>query len=175
MPDLSDPVRFVAGALALLTLAACGDTTEAPVASDPASDAAAVPVAQSDAETVADTPALPADMDGSVVIEVDRLIAEEAACLVMMQVSNGTDEPVTAGLFAFDVTGNGESAGANMFPQRAEPGGTATAQIILPGADCEDAQVIEGGQINCRIDGTEESCVDVTELRDGEVDFTLND
>lgn len=115
------------------------------------------------------------DVDNNVMINVARLIPEDDACLVMMNVANGTDQTVTAGLFAFDVTGNGETAGANMFPQTTEPGEVVTAQIILPGADCENAEVIEGGQINCRFAESGESCIETLELRDGVVDFTLND
>lgn len=115
------------------------------------------------------------DVDGQVVITVDRTIAEDAACLLMIDVANGTDETVTAGLFAFDVTGNDASAGANMFPQTAEPGQIATAQIVLPGADCDNALLIEGGEINCRIVETGESCIGSTELRDGAVAFEAND
>lgn len=114
-------------------------------------------------------------VEEGVVITVDRLIPEEEACLVMMNVANATDETVTAGLFAFNVTGNGESAGANMFPQTTEPGEVITAQIILPAADCANAQVIEGGQINCKFVDSGESCVETLELRDGVIDFTLND
>lgn len=127
------------------------------------------------------TVGLPADLpseldaDGKVLIMVDQLIAEDQACLVMMNVANGTDETVTAGLFAFNVTGNGATAGANMFPQTAEPGAMTTAQIILPGVDCADAQAIEGGQINCKIAESGESCTDRLELRDGPLDFTAND
>jgi len=115
------------------------------------------------------------DADDKVLVMVDRLIPEEYACLVMMSVVNGTDETVSAGLFAFDVTGNGQAAGGNMFPQIAEPDTMTTAQIILPGADCANVQAIEGGQLNCKIAETGESCLDVAELRDGVVDFTGND
>jgi hypothetical protein len=112
--------------------------------------------------------------DNKVLVMVERLVAEDNACLLMMSVVNGTDETVTAGLFAFDVTGNGETAGANMFPQTADPDTVATAQIVLPGADCADVQMIEGGQLNCKIADTGESCVAASELRDGIVDFSAN-
>ena len=127
-------------------------------------------------EQMAEPASLPAELDaeGKVLITVNRLIAEEAACLVMMDVINGTDAAVTAGLFTFDVTGNGERAGANMFPQRAEPQTIVTAQIVLPGANCENAKLIEGGQINCKIADSDESCMDVIELRDGAVGFATN-
>lgn len=115
------------------------------------------------------------DADGAVLILVDRVVSEPDACLLMMSVVNGTDNRVTAGLFAFDVTGNGQSAGANMFPQTTEAGDVKTAQIVMPGADCANAQVIEGGQLNCRIADTGESCVEVTELRDGVVEFRTDD
>lgn len=120
---------------------------------------------------------LPASLnaDDKVLVMVERLVPEDNACLLMMSVANGTDETVTAGLFAFDVTGNGETTGANMFPQTADPDTMATAQIVLPGADCADVQVIEGGQLNCKIADTGESCVNASELRDGIVDFTAND
>lgn len=113
--------------------------------------------------------------EGKVLITVERLVPEPAACLVMMSVVNGTDETVNAGLFAFNVTGNGETAGANMFPQTTDAGAIKTAQIVLPGADCENAKQIDGGQLNCRLVDSGESCLDVTELRDGIVDFTAND
>ena len=133
-----------------------------------------------DAETTPATEALSSAAEAmgvseNVMIDVARLIPEEDACLIMMNVANGTDQSVTAGLFAFDVTGNGERAGANMFPQTTEPGDVVTAQIILPGSSCENVQLIEGGQINCRFVERGESCIETLELRDGVVDFTLND
>lgn len=147
------------------TLTACGETPpeSADTNIDPVVESSATP---NERESVT--------IDGTVTITVDRLIPEDAACLLMMDVINGTDRAVTAGLFAFDVTGNGETAGANMFPQRAEPGSVTTAQIILPGADCENAKMIEGGQVNCRIIETEESCIDDLVFRDGLIDFSLN-
>ena len=151
-------------------LAACNGASpdeDASNSSDTMSEPTPVAETQSAAEAMG--------VEEGVVISVDRLIPEENACLVMMNVVNATDETVTAGLFAFNVTGNDESAGANMFPQTTEPGGVVTAQIILPNADCENAQMIEGGQINCRFAESGESCVDELELRDGVIDFTLND
>ncbi|MEM7730009.1 MAG: hypothetical protein AAF311_12170 [Pseudomonadota bacterium] len=167
---------LIASVLAL-ALTACGD---APDAVDRASEpelprAAPTEASQADAQADPDDAALSLGVEDGVMIEVARLVPEDEACLLMMNVANGTDETVTAGLFAFDVTGNGQSAGANMFPQTAEPGEIVTAQIILPGADCADAQTIEGGQVNCRIVETGESCVDALELRDGDIDFSLND
>lgn len=160
--------------LALVTfLASCG----APSSEDASSVAIETDETTTDATPVgSETSAAEAmGVDEGVVISVDRLIPEEEACLVMMNVANATEETVTAGLFAFNVTGNGETAGANMFPQTTQPGDVVTAQIILPAADCENAKMIEGGQINCRIVETGESCVDDLELRDGVIDFTLND
>lgn len=160
--------------LALVTfLAACGA---------PSSEDASSVAIETDETTMGATPvgsetsaAEAMGVDEGVVISVDRLIPEEEACLVMMNVANATEETVTAGLFAFNVTGNGETAGANMFPQTTEPGEVITAQIILPAADCANAQVIEGGQINCKFVESGESCVESLELRDGVIDFTLND
>lgn len=151
--------------LALLT--ACGAASDP----DPTEGAVVETSAPEDLRSEAER----MGVDDGVMITVDRLISEESACLVMMNVANGTDQTVTAGLFAFDVTGNGESSGANMFPQTTEPGDVVTAQIILPSANCENAKVIEGGQINCRIVETGESCIEALELRDGVIDFTLND
>lgn len=158
-----------------VAIAACSDSS----ISNETSEDVPPPVKMDPASVTAfnEPDAIPAglDADGKVLITVDRLIPEPEACLVMMSVINGTDETVTAGLFAFDVTGNGEQAGANMFPQTAEPATMQTAQIVLPGADCADAQVIEGGQVNCKLAETGESCLDITELRDGVVDFSAND
>lgn len=156
---------------AALLLIACGDSGQVDGTLSP------------DVMSVATSPSLdlpdglPASLNANdkVLVMVERLVPEDNACLVMMSVANGTEETVTAGLFAFDVTGNGESAGGNMFPQTAEPDSMTTAQIILPGSDCGDVQAIEGGQLNCKIAETGESCVDVSELRDGVVDFTGND
>lgn len=147
---------------AAVLLASCGDA------------ASVDPVSTDQAPMTEQAAGLPAALaaDDKVLVMVDRLIPEDAACLVMMSVVNGTDEVVTAGLFAFDVTGNGESAGANMFPQTAEPDSLTTAQIVLPGADCNDVLSIEGGQLNCKYSETGESCLDVTELRDGIVGFS---
>jgi hypothetical protein len=158
-------------ALSFLLCVACSD----------AADVDAIPVPPG--APIAGTPiadgadGLPAalEADDKVLVMVDRLIPEEFACLVMMSVVNGTEDTVTAGLFAFDVTGNGQASGGNMFPQTAEADTMTTAQIILPGADCANVQVIEGGQLNCKIVETGETCLDVAELRDGVVDFTGND
>ncbi|WP_298915894.1 hypothetical protein [uncultured Algimonas sp.] len=175
------PLKFasVPGlALALaMGLASCGaEVEERPDAVELATrPEAPVIVSTGDAQPAASDAAAAMDADGRVVLTVDRLVSEDAACLLMIDVANGTDAAVTAGLFAFDVTGNGESSGANMFPQTAGPGTVATAQIILPGADCANALAIEGGQINCRVVDTGESCVDITELRDGAIDFTAAD
>lgn len=160
------PLSFVA-----LLLVACGDMSNRDEAQIDA--AARVDLAP----TLALPDGLPASLnaDDKVLMMVERLVSEDSACLLMMSVANGTDETVTAGLFAFDVTGNGETTGANMFPQTADPDTMATAQIVLPGADCADVQVIEGGQLNCKITDTGESCVNASELRDGIVDFTAND
>ena len=134
--------------LALVTfLAACGA---------PSSEDASSVAIETDETTMGATPvgsetsaAEAMGVDEGVVISVDRLIPEEEACLVMMNVANATEETVTAGLFAFNVTGNGEAAGANMFPQTTEPGDVVTAQIILPAAD---ARAAIAGDINtgCR-------------------------
>lgn len=156
---------IVSVSLAALLLVSCGDATSD---DDTTMDAAA---------SVETPDGLPASLnaDDKVLVMVDRLIPEDSACLVMMSIVNGTDETVTAGLFAFDVTGNGETMGANMFPQTAEPDTVETAQIVLPGADCVNVKVIEGGQLNCKITDTDETCVDVSELRDGIVEFSSND
>lgn len=159
---------------AALLLVACGDSAN--VDGSPLSEAAYVaPVAVSPTLDLPDGLPAALNADGKVLVMVERLVAEDSACLLMMSVANGTDETVTAGLFAFDVSGNGETAGANMFPQTTEPDTMATAQIVLPGADCADVKMIEGGQLNCKIAETGESCLDVSELRDGVVDFTGND
>lgn len=152
--------------VASICLAACSQASDPDASTDSATDTQPM-----------EAEAFPAELnaEGKVLITVDRLIYEDAACLVMMDVINGTDETVTAGLFTFDVTGNGETAGANMFPQRTEPQSIVTAQIVLPGADCDNATLIEGGQLNCKIADTDESCMDVIELRDGAIDFAAND
>lgn len=157
--------------LSALLCVACSDAGDAD--RKPSPDVA--PVAVSPTLDLPD--GLPASLQANdkVLVMVERLVPEEYACLVMMSIVNGTDETVTAGLFAFDVTGNGETSGGNMFPQTAEPDTMTTAQIILPGADCANVQAIEGGQLNCKIAETGESCLDVAELRDGVVDFTGND
>lgn len=111
------------------------------------------------------------ELNGEITISVDRLVSEAEACLLMMEVENGTSEDVSAGLFSFNVTGNGETSGANMFPQTAQPGSEAMAQIVLQGADCENALLIEGGQIACRIAESGESCTEVVTLEDGAVAF----
>lgn len=127
---------------------------------------------ESEAEVSASNAAAPSvEMDGSVTISVERFVPEDSACLMMMQVENGTDAPINAGLFAFNVTGNDEVAGANMFPQSAAPGEQTLAQIVLPGSDCNDVKVIEGGQINCTNEATGESCIADVELENGLVDF----
>lgn len=161
-------IRPLSILLTLTALTACGAATETEASEETSTVETAV---TEDTRTAADA----MGVEAGVMITVDRLISEEAACLVMMNVANGTDLTVTAGLFAFDVTGNGERAGANMFPQTTQPGDVVTAQIILPGASCDNAQVIEGGQINCRFVESGGSCIDILELRDGVVDFTLND
>lgn len=155
-----------------LILSGCGgpdrdaDMTETDIV-----DAAVVSTESTDLAEPTEAAATHYDAEGAVLITVDRIVPEPNACLLMMSVVNGTDDTVTAGLFAFAVTGNGETAGANMFPQTTDAGDVKTAQIVLPGADCANAQTIEGGQLNCRIVETGESCADITELRDGEIDF----
>ena len=158
-------------ALSALLCVACSDPADV----EPSMIPAGAPVTASPMTDGSDGLPASLDADDKVLVMVDRLIPEEYACLVMMSVVNGTDQTVSAGLFAFDVTGNGQAAGGNMFPQIAEPDTMTTAQIILPGADCANVQAIEGGQLNCKIAETGESCLDVAELRDGVVDFTGND
>ena len=120
--------------------------------------------------------AVEVERDGRVTLSVTRLIEERDPnnCLMMMSVDNGTDDTVTAGLFAFDLAGGGATAGGNMFPQTAEPGTRKTAQIIIPGRSCDVAQTITGGQPNCNVDGGG-SCMDVLEFADAEVAFQLDD
>ena len=115
-------------------------------------------------------------MDGEVTISVTRLMEERDPnnCLMMMSVDNGTDDTVTAGLFAFDVAGGGETTSANMFPQTAAPGERATAQVILPGRTCDVAETITGGQANCTVEGGG-SCMEALEFANAEVDFDLDD
>jgi len=162
--------RSISVTLAAILLAACSDSAEVETAQTDR-------VAPVDPSPTIDLPnGIPVELaaDDKVLVMVERLVPEDNACLVMMSVVNGTDDTVTAGLFAFDVTGNGETAGANMFPQTAEPDTMTTAQIVLPGADCDDALMIEGGELNCKLADTGESCMDVTELRDGVVEFSAN-
>ena len=113
-------------------------------------------------------------MDGDVTISVTRLIEESDPdnCLMMMSVDNGTDDTVSAGLFAFQVEGGGASVGANMFPQTAAPGTRETAQVVLSGRSCDVAETITGGEANCRIEGGG-SCVDALDFSGGEVDFDM--
>ena len=172
-------------ALPLLCLAACGGADTA--TTEPAEPQEVFdfqPVANRDAEVPPiDTVPAPgmlgggtADMDGRVTLSVDRLVEERDPnnCLVMMKVENGTDRTVSAGLFAFDFEGGGETAGANLFPQEVEPGRSETAQVILPGQRCGVAQRVVGGQPACVLsDGA--SCTDQLDFEDGEVDFSLND
>lgn len=163
--------RSVSVTFAAFMLVACGDNTEVQTVQTDR-------VAPVDPSPTIDLPnGIPAELaaDNKVLVMVERLVPEDEACLLMMSVVNGTDDTVTAGLFAFDVTGNGETAGANMFPQTAAPDTMTTAQIVLPGADCDDALMIEGGELNCKLADTGESCIDVTELRDGVVEFSAND
>ena len=156
-PSLISPVEVSAALLIAMGLVACS-------ASEPT---------ESESRATVDEVASEPDviMNDEVTISVDRLISEESACLLMMDVENGTEDDVSAGLFAFNVTGNGETAGANMFPQQAESGGTASAQIILMGASCDDALTIEGGQIACTLTETGETCTDKVVLADDEVIF----
>ncbi len=159
-------------ALPLLALIACSGNVEdaAPSVSE------AVDVTISDASIDMTAAADPVPMSGRVTLSVDRLIEEldPNNCLVMMQVENGTDETLSAGLFAFDVEGDGDRAGGNMFPQTVAPGERATAQVILPGRTCSVAEKIVGGQPAC-MTAAEELCLDRLDFEDGEVDFTLND
>ena len=161
-------IRPLSILVTLTVLTACGAASETEALEE-------TPTVETTVTEDTQTAAEAMGIEAGVMITVDRLIPEEAACLVMMNVANGTNQTVTAGIFAFDVTGNGERAGANMFPQTTQPGEVVTAQIILPNANCENAKVIEGGQINCRFVESGESCIDILELRDGVVDFTLND
>jgi hypothetical protein len=164
----------------LLALPACGGDPTSSQDSQPDAvlDSGAAPEAVIDPviEIAPPPPAQAVDMNGRVTISVDRLIEERDPnnCLVMMKVENGTDETVSAGLFAFEVNGNEQSAGGNMFPQTAAPGQSATAQIILPGRTCAVAERIVGGQSACMTEG-ETPCLDVLDFEDGEVDFTIND
>lgn len=117
---------------------------------------------------------------GAVVISVDRLVEETDPnnCLLMIAVSNGLEETVSAGLFTFELSGGGEQTGASMFPQTTAPGETKLAQVILPGRSCDVAETISGGQPQCRINpGTEtpESCLDALEFRDAEVAFDIDE
>ena len=170
--------------LSALLLAACGGGTEAPVEAPdtafefepeqnrgvavPSADRVPTPAELADAS--ADV-----DMDGRVTLSVTKLVEETDpnTCLVMMSVDNGMDETVTAGLFAFDLEGGGETAGANMFPQEVEPGARKTAQIILPGKSCDVAQTVTSGQPSCKLeDGS--SCVDALSFKDSEVAFAID-
>ncbi len=167
--DLMKHARLIS--VFALVLTACGNSSDVSSVESPTAET------QMDVASLDQPSNIPSSMDadGKVLITVERLVPESAACLVMMSVVNGTDETVNAGLFAFNVTGNGETAGANMFPQTTEAGAIKTAQIVLPGADCKNAKQIDGGQLNCRLVDSGESCMNVTELRDGIVDFTAND
>lgn len=171
--DLMKHARLIS--VFALVLTACGNSSDVSSVESPTESSTAE--TQMDVVSLDQPSNIPSSMDadGKVLITVERLVPESAACLVMMSVVNGTDETVNAGLFAFNVTGNGETAGANMFPQTAEAGVIKTAQIVLPGADCKNAKQIDGGQLNCRLVDSGESCMNVTELRDGIVDFTAND
>ena len=159
-------------ALPLLALIACSGNVED---AEPSVNEA-VDVTISDASVDMTVAADPVPMSGRVTLSVDRLIEEldPNNCLVMMQVENGTDETLSAGLFAFDVEGDGDRAGGNMFPQTVAPGERATAQVILPGRTCAVAKQIVGGQPAC-MTADEEPCLDRLDFEDGEVDFTLND
>lgn len=154
-----------------LALVACSGGGDAPSENDPG--AGSVPIATGAFEPT-DAGAT-VEMDGQVRISVDRLVSESEACLLMMQVENGTDQDVNAGLFAFNVTGNGETAGANMFPQSTPSGEDVMAQIVLQNASCDDALQIEGGQIACTISGSGESCTDQVLLEDDAVTFASSD
>ena len=156
-----------------LAMTACGQVDDGDVAEDSTAVASVEHADMDQPSEISSTSTL--DADDKVLITVERLMPESETCLVMMTVFNGTDQTVNAGLFAFNVTGNGETASANMFPQTAETGEVKTAQIVLPGADCENVKQIEGGQLNCRLVESGENCMDITELRDGIVEFTAND
>ena len=154
-----------------LAMTACGQVDDGDVAED---STAVASVEHADMDQPSEISSI-LDADDKVLITVERLVPESETCLVMMTVFNGTDQTVNAGLFAFNVTGNGKTASANMFPQTAETGEVKTVQIVLPGADCENVKQIEGGQLNCRLVESGENCMNVTELRDGIVEFTAND
>ncbi len=163
--------HFVLIPAALFALAACSGSDAPKAEADPAPAAAPAPMAAQNTAAAA---------AGSVVISVDRVVQETDPdnCLLMIAVSNGTDETVAAGLFTFELSGGGESTGASMFPQTTEPGQTKLAQVILPGRSCDVAETIEGGQPQCRVNpGTEEasSCLDALVFEDNAVDFTVND
>ena len=163
--------HFVLVPAALFALAACSNSDAPEVEAEPAPVAAPSPMSAQNTS---------AAEDGSVVISVDRVVDETqfGNCLLMIAVSNGLEETVSAGLFTFEVSGGGESTGASMFPQTTEPGETKLAQVILSGQSCDVAQVIEGGQPQCSVNpGSQDatSCLDVLVFEDNAVDFSVND
>ncbi len=95
-------------------------------------------------------PPLKVPRDGRITLSPETLVSEDAACILPLRVSNGTDASVSVSMFGFTVTGPGEDdTGNNMFAQLTPPGEARTARVILIGQACSAFDTVTINEVLC--------------------------
>ncbi|WP_409432798.1 hypothetical protein ACJ3XI_11410 [Litorimonas sp. RW-G-Af-16] len=93
---------------------------------------------------------------GEITITTEALSSEDAACIIPIQIRNGTDAMASVSMFGFDVTGDGDADTGNMFPQDVPAGEYRTARIIQIGQSCAAFDTITPKDVLCKTGG--ETC-----------------
>jgi len=110
-------------------------------------------------------------LDGDITVSVEPLVSEEAACIVPLRVSNGTENEVSVSMFGFKITGSGNDDTGNMFAQPTPSGEARTARVILLGQNCSAFDTVTINEVLCVSGGNQ--CADNVTFENS-AELTLN-
>ncbi len=131
----------------LLFTAACQNSAVDETESDEINPPAVT--AQTDPNVVVKNTPVKVPLNGRITVSPEPLISEDAACIVPLRVSNGTDAQISVSMFNFKITGSGQDDTGNMFAQPTPSGESRTARVILIGQSCSAFDTVTISEVLC--------------------------
>ncbi|MEP1229250.1 MAG: hypothetical protein ABJG88_01100 [Litorimonas sp.] len=113
-----------------------------------------------DPNAVAKPAPIKVPLNGLITVSPEVLVSEDAACILPLRVSNGTDKTISVSMFDFKVTGSGQPDAGNMFARPTPSGEARTARVILIGQPCNAFNTVTIPEVLC-VSEDSECSVDV--------------